>query len=743
MPLGRVDLVVSGMTCASCSARVEKTLNKLTGAVATVNLATERASISYDPALLSPHEMIKAVNALGYQAVLAAQAGAGQLHLRPEAQAEPRPGQGPGRQPPRLSSSYRARLIVAATASVPVALLQWAPASRFPGWQVTCLVLSTLAVGYAGWPFHRAAAVNARHGVATMDTLVSLGTTAAWTWSVVVLAFGLHQDLHFDVATIVTALVLVGRDLESRAKRRAGQAMAALFEIGAKEAQVLVNGQEVATPVENLEIGDLFVVRPGEKVATDGIVEGGLSAVDNSLLTGEALPIEVTLGDEVTGGSLNLSGRLVVRATRVGAGTVLAEIGRMVNDAQAGRAPAQRLADRVSAVFVPVVITVALVTFTGWLVIGGTGPGRAFIAAVAVVVVACPCALGLATPVALMVGTGRGAQLGILLKGPEVLELAQKVTTVVFDKTGTLTQARMTVETVVPVDAIPEDEVLRMAAAAEQGSEHPLGRAITEHAVRRLGPPAPARGFLARPGLGVEAFVSGGTALVGRPALLAGEGIPFPPAISSKAQALEEKGRSVVAVAFGPRLLGLLALSDPVKPTARQAITELRSLGLEPVLLSGDNVRAALSVAAGIGIEKVVAGALPDEKATEVRRLQADGKVVAFVGDGVNDAPALAQADLGIAIGTGTDLAIEASDLTLVSGDPRAVTDAVRLSRRVLATIRANLFWAFAYNVVAIPLAVAGIVSPIIAAAAMASSSLVVVSNSLRLRRFKPVAASS
>ena len=616
--------------------------------------------------------------------------------------------------------------------------MAWAPALRFAGWQWASLALATPVVAYGGWPFHRAAALNARHGVATMDTLISLGTLAAWSWSFVVLLAGTDEGVYFDAATLITAFVLLGRYLEARAKRRSGDAVRALVELGAKEAHLLRDGQEVMVPIEQLHAGDRFVVRPGEKVATDGVIEAGHSTLDQSMLTGEPVPIEVGPGREVAGATLNVSGLLVVRATKVGSGTALAQVARLVAQAQAGKAHVQRLADRVSGVLVPVVIGLSLATLAGWLLVGGSGVTTAFSAAVAVIVIACPCALGLATPTALMVGTGRGAQLGIMIKGPEVLEQTRKITSVVLDKTGTLTEGRMEVVDLVPTEVAGGPELLELAAAVEDASEHPIARAIADHGHKRLGSLPPAEGFKSSAGLGVEGVVHGHRIVAGRRSLLAGTGAALPPAMVTRAEELEASGATVIAVTSDGRLLGLVALADRVKPSSRQAVAELRALGLTPVLLTGDNERTARAVAAEVGIERVLANVLPDGKAAEVRRLQEAGEVVAMVGDGINDAPALAQADLGLSIGTGTDVAIEASDLTLVSGDLRAAADAIALARRTLATIKGNLFWAFGYNVVAVPLAMAGVVNPIIAAATMAFSSVFVVSNSLRLRRFRP-----
>ena len=710
-----VELAIGGMTCASCATRIEKRLNKLAGVTATVNFASEHAAVAFDPARVSVDELIGAVEAAGYEATL------------PEAVTDADPAR-----------PYRRRLMVAVALSVPLAIFAWVTAARPPDWEWVSLAMATPVVFYAGWPFHRAAVANARHGVATMDTLISIGTLAAWVWSTVVLLAGITAGVYFDTAGAITALILLGRYLEARAKRRSGEAIRKLLELGAKEARVLRDGAEVVVPIGQLVVGDRFVVRPGEKVATDGVVVSGFSAIDQSMLTGESLPVEIGPGDAVAGATVNTSGRLVVEATRVGSSTALAQITRLVADAQAGKAPVQRLADQVSAIFVPVVIAVSALTLAGWLLLGAAATTFAFAAAVAVIVIACPCALGLATPTALMVGTGRGAQLGIVIKGPEVLEHTRQITTIVLDKTGTLTEGKMAVSALVPADGVGEEELLRLAAGAEDPSEHPIARAIAAHGRDRLGTLPAAEGFSARAGLGIEAVVDGHAVVIGRPSLLGDWAVPLSDDLAAEAERLESTGSTVVGVAADGKALGILAVADRVKPTSRQAISELRALGLTPVLLTGDNERAARTVAAQVGIDRVLAGVLPGDKVAEVARLQAAGEVVAMVGDGVNDAPALAQADLGLAIGTGADVAIEASDLTLVSGDLRAAADAIRLSRRTLTTIKANLVWAFGYNVAAIPLAVAGIVNPIVAAAAMAFSSVFVVSNSLRLRRFSP-----
>jgi len=740
----KLELDVKGMTCASCANRVERKLNEIEGVEATVNFATERAAVSFAPGAVDTGELVGAVESAGYEATLPAAAPtSGTAPVEDEKDAELR--------------DLRTRLLVAVALSVPIALIAMIPPLQFDYWQWLSLQLATPVVFWAGWPFHRAAWRNLRHGAANMDTLISLGTLAAWTWSVVALFFldagepGMRMtftlipeqgsgssEVYFEVAAIVTTFILAGRYFEAKAKRRAGAALEALLELGAKDVALLDDdGNERRVPSDQLQVGDRFVVRPGEKLATDGVIEDGRSAVDAALLTGESVPVEVAPGDEVTGATVNAGGRLIVRATRVGADTALAQIARLVTEAQTGKAPVQRLADRVSAVFVPVVIAIAVATLGFWL---GSGEGAtyALTAAVAVLIVACPCALGLATPTALLVGTGRGAQLGLLIKGPEILESTREVDTIVLDKTGTVTSGEMSVREVVTARGTDEEEALRLIGALENGSEHPIARAIAAEASQRLGSLPDPEGFANNEGLGVEGIVAGRYVLVGRPQLLADRELAMPAELEAVLASAADRGETAVAAGWDGEVRAVIAVSDTIKPTSAEAIGRLRELGLRPILLTGDNRRTAEAVAAEVGIDEVIAEVLPAEKAGVVTRLQTEGRTVAMVGDGVNDAPALASADLGLAIGTGTDVAIEASDLTLVSGDLRAAADAIRLSRRTLVTIKGNLFWAFAYNVAALPLAMSGFLNPLIAAAAMALSSIFVVSNSLRLRRFRP-----
>ncbi|ONM49146.1 heavy metal translocating P-type ATPase [Nocardia donostiensis] len=741
-PTGQVELVIGGMTCASCAARIEKKLNKLDGVTATVNYATEKARVDFTGDI-APDDLIATVEQAGYTAALPA----------PKVEAA---AAEPAEEDP--TASLRTRLLVSLVLTVPVIAMAMIPALQFTNWQWLSLTLAAPVVVWGALPFHRAAWTNLRHGSATMDTLVSMGTLAALGWSVYALFWGTagtpgmtHPfeftiarmdgtgNIYLEAAAGVTTFILAGRYFEARSKRRAGAALRALLELGAKEVSVLRGGVEQRIPVDQLAVGDRFVVRPGEKIATDGVIVEGSSAVDASMLTGESVPVEVGPDDTVVGATVNVGGRIVVRATRIGSDTQLAQMAQLVEDAQTGKAQAQRLADRISGIFVPVVIALSLATLGFWLGTGGS-VAAAFTAAVAVLIIACPCALGLATPTALMVGTGRGAQLGILIKGPEVLESTRRIDTVVLDKTGTVTTGKMTLLDVIAADGEDEDEVLALAGSLEDSSEHPIAQAIAKGAREQIGELKPVEDFANIEGLGVQGVVDGHAVIVGRARLLADWSQHLDADLERAMASAEAEGKTAVAISWDGKARGVLVVADAVKPTSAEAITQLRTLGLTPIMLTGDNAAAARAIGDQVGIDEVIAEVLPQDKVDTVKRLQDEGKVVAMIGDGVNDAAALAQADLGLAMGTGTDVAIEASDLTLVRGDLRAAADAIRLSRRTLGTIKGNLFWAFAYNVAAIPLATAGLLNPMIAGAAMAFSSVFVVSNSLRLRSFRSTA---
>ncbi len=742
-PAGKdIELEIGGMTCASCANRIEKKLNRLDGVTATVNYATEKARVQA-PDGLDPSALISEVEKTGYSASLPQAPEAG----GEEAAAE----QGEDRELGEL----RARLIVSSLLAIPVIVLAMVERFQFEYWQWASLTLAAPVIVWGAFPFHRAAWLNLKHGAATMDTLISVGTVSAFLWSLYALFLGTAgepgmthpfeltiapsdgaSNIYLEVAAGVTMFILAGRYFELRSKRRASSAMRALLELGAKDVVVLRDGEETRIRIEDLEVGDEFIARPGEKIATDGVVVAGNSAVDASMLTGEPVPVEVGEGDPVTGATVNAGGRLVVRASRVGSDTQLAQMAKMVEDAQSGKAEVQRLADRISGIFVPVVIAIAAGTLGAWLG-AGFPVEAAFTAAVAVLIIACPCALGLATPTALLVGTGRGARMGVLIKGPEVLESTRKVDTVVLDKTGTVTAGRMALVDVIPAEGTDRERLLALAGALENASEHPIAQAIAKAATEETGGLATPEDFANVEGKGVQGVVDGHAVLVGRESLLAEWSQYLPTGLAEAKSRAEGQGRTAIAVSWDGEPRGVLVVADTVKPTSAEAIGQLKELGLEPILLTGDNETAARQVAGQVGIDEVIAEVLPGDKVDVVRELQEKGKVVAMVGDGVNDAPALAQADLGLAMGTGTDVAIEAADITLVRGDLRSAGDAIRLSRKTLGTIKTNLFWAFAYNTAAIPLAALGLLNPMLAGAAMAFSSVFVVGNSLRLRSFK------
>ena len=721
-----VDLALEGLHCASCVGRAERALAAVTGVdSATVNLATERAAIDFDPTVAGVPQLVRAIAEAGYAAT-------------PLTGSAPR---SPGRDP------LVGRMLVAIVLSVPVLALSMVPALQFNGWGWVAGILTTPVALWCAWPFHRSAALALRHRSTSMDTLISLGVLTAYLSSVAALlltdaatmpmhlsltARGSTGALTFEVAAVVTALLLAGRVLELRARRRAGDAVRALAELSSPDAALVTADGEIVVPVASLVVGDVIVVRPGQRVPVDAVVVAGTSAIDRSLLTGETIPVDADPGDEVAGGALNATGVLTLRTARIGAESTAARITRLVEQAQTEKAGAQRLADRIAGVFVPIVLALALLTFVGWL-LAGAAIAEALAPAVAVLVVACPCALGLAVPAALLVATGRGAQLGILLRGAPSLERAERVSAIVLDKTGTVTEGRMVLAAVHVLAGEDPERALALAAAVEVGSEHPVGRAIAQ----AVAAPLPAHDFVARPGIGAEAVVDGLRVSVGRPARLAADGLALAPELAAAVAAEGAQGRAVAAVAWDGAIRAILATGDVLRPTSAQAVRELRALGLEPILLTGDGAAAAQFVAAQVGITRVISDVLPEGKAAEVARLQAEGLAVAVVGDGLNDAPALARADLGIAMGSGADAAIAAADVTLVRPDLRSAADAVRLARQTMRTIRGNLFWAFAYNVVLLPLAALGYLNPILSGLAMACSSLFVLGNSLRLRRFR------
>ena len=753
-----IEFDVTGMTCAACAARIEKKLNRLDGVTATVNYATERASVAYADGATAPADLISVVESLGYGASVHATAAA--IAAQPADELTP-----VERAAEARANDLRQRLIVSAVLAVPVVVLSMVSTLQFRNWQWLAFTLTAPVAVWGAWPFHRSAWKNLLQLTSTMDTLVSLGVTAAFGWSTWSLFVGdagapgmkmrltlfparttdamagmpgmTHSELYLEVASSVVVFMLAGRYFETRAKRRSGAALRALLNVGAKEATVLRDGREILVPIAALRVGEQFVARPGEKIAADGVVVQGASAVDASMLTGESVPVDVSVDAVVTGGTVNVGGRLVVRATRVGSDTTLAQMARLVEDAQSGKAPVQRLADRVSAVFVPVVVLGAIATLIVWLVVTGD-VNRSFTAAVAVLIIACPCALGLATPTALLVGTGRGAQLGLIIKGPEILESTREVDTVVLDKTGTVTTGRMDVIEVIVLDGVDRDQALARIASLESASEHPVARAIVRAAGVDSELVTP-QDFANQPGLGIVGVIDGERVVAGRPTFVASEFGELPAVLTDAVAAHQQLGQTVIAAGWDGQVRAVIAVADTPKPTSREAIERLRALGLRPMLLTGDNRATAIAVAAEVGIAEadVISDVMPADKVSVVQRLQSEGATVAMVGDGVNDAAALAQADLGIAMGTGTDAAIEASDLTIVSGDLRGAADALRLSRRTLATIKGNLFWAFAYNIAAIPLAALGFLNPVIAGLAMASSSVFVLTNSLRLRRFR------